>query len=171
MIAHAFLDLVDLPTALPGLVDIVRPGGYLYLTHNFDGETVFEPPFEPDLQEKILQLYHASMDERQVNGQPSGDSRTGRRLLAQLMAAGLPILAAGSSDWVLYPGEQGYHEDELFFLEFILATIAENLAGLPQLPQADLHRWVNNRREMAASNRLVYIAHQLDVLAQKPGGE
>lgn len=168
IIAHAFLDLVDLPTVLPGLIGLLRPGGYLYLTHNFDGETIFEPPFEPDLQARLLQLYHASMDQRRVNGQPSGDSRTGRRLLSRLREAGLPVLAAGSSDWVLYPGEGGYTVEEQFFLETILNTIADSLAGSPQLDPADLQRWLSDRREQAAASRLVYIAHQLDILAQKP---
>ncbi len=47
LIAHAFLDLLDLPTALPQLVGLLRPGGLLYATINFDGVTLFEPTLDP----------------------------------------------------------------------------------------------------------------------------
>ena len=168
LIAHAFLDLVDLPTTLPALIESMQPGGYLYLTLNFDGQTIFEPAYEPALQKRILDSYHARMDERQVDSQPSGDSRTGRRLMSSLVEAGLPLLAAGSSDWVVYPGEQGYIEDEQVVLEHVLDTIAANVGPGPDLAAADLQRWLQNRRELVASGRLIFIAHQLDVLAQKP---
>lgn len=170
IIAHAFLDLVDLSATLPALIEQVRPGGYLYLTLNFDGQTIFEPAFEPELQARILQGYHASMDSRQVGGLPSGDSRTGRRLINDLVEAGLPVLAAGSSDWVVYPGAMGYPPDDRTVIENVLDTIEENVTGGPDLPAAELQRWLQNRREMVAAGRLIFIAHQLDVLAQKPDG-
>ncbi len=43
LMAHAFLDLLDLPTALPALLGMLRPGGLFYFTLNFDGVTAFEP--------------------------------------------------------------------------------------------------------------------------------
>ena len=44
IIAHAFLDLVDIPTTLPQLFSLSKPHGLYYFTINFDGATLLEPP-------------------------------------------------------------------------------------------------------------------------------
>jgi len=61
VLAHAFLDLVELPRALPALVRLVRPGGLFYATLNFDGDTIFQPEVEPSLEGPILAAYHRTM--------------------------------------------------------------------------------------------------------------
>ncbi len=61
----------------------------------------------PVLDQKIEDLYHASMDERMTNGVKSGDSRTGRHLFGHLRTAGVDVLAAGASDWVVHAGVDG----------------------------------------------------------------
>ena len=98
IIAHALLDLLHLPTALPVLLQMVRPAGLFYFSINFDGATLFLPEVVPELDGRIEALYHHSMDTRITDGQPSGDSRTGRRLFHALRAYGAEVLAAGSSD-------------------------------------------------------------------------
>ena len=103
IVAHAFLDLVDLDSALHKLLTLVRPGGLFYFTLNFDGATIFEPQIDPALDQQIEELYHQTMDLRQPGSRPSRMSRTGRRLLVSLTRAGLTILRAGSSDWVIHP--------------------------------------------------------------------
>lgn len=172
VVAHAFLDLIDLPGQLSALAALVKPGGYLYFTLNYDGGTIFEPEVEARLDQTIERLYNASMDTRRVNGSPSGSSRTGRQLLSRLQKLGYPILAAGSSDWVVVAGPQGYSEDERFFLNHILDTIQENLQDNlqdhPELDPADLKRWLETRRSQVQANHLIYIAHQLDLLAERP---
>jgi SAM-dependent methyltransferase len=161
LIAHAFLDLVDLESGLRRLVSAICPGGLLYLTLNFDGATIFEPAIEPFLDAEIERLYHASMDEIQ-----SGRSRTGRRILACLSDLGIPILAAGSSDWVLYAGPQGFSPEEAYFLRFIIETVGRALAGSNDMDGAKLRGWLEKRRMMVETGELVYIAHQLDVLGR-----
>ena len=47
IIAHALLDLLHLPTALPSLLQMVRPGGLFYFSINFDGATLFLPEIDP----------------------------------------------------------------------------------------------------------------------------
>ena len=103
IIAHALLDLLHLPTALPNLLQMVRPAGLFYFSINFDGATLFVPEVDLGLDGRIEALYHRSMDTRVTDGQPSGDSRTGRRLFHALRACGAEVLAAGSSDWVVHP--------------------------------------------------------------------
>lgn len=168
LIAHAVLDLVDLDRALPLMKKAVRPGGWLYFTLNFDGLTVFEPAVDEALDSRIIELYHRSMDARRVSGQPSGDSRTGRHLLRLLGQVGLHIQAAGSSDWVVYPREGSYPLAERFFLHHILQTILDELEGHPGIEPDQLIQWIAARREQIEKGELIFIAHQLDVLAHQP---
>ena len=162
IVAHAFLDLVDLETTLPGLLALLAAGGCFYFTLNFDGATVFSPTIDPELDRLIETLYHRSMDERRVGGRPAGSSRTGRRLFGHLKAAGVTVLAAGSSDWLVFPGPDGYPGDEAYFLHFIIHTIPQALGGHPELPEAAFRDWVAQRHAQIQRQELVYIAHQLD---------
>ena len=166
LIAHAFLDLVDASRILPGLISLMRPGGLLSLTMNFDGLTILEPPVDAVFDEEILTLYHQSMDGRVIAGQPSGDSRTGRHLLTRLREQGVEILAAGSSDWVVFPGNGGYSGDEAYFLHFIVNLIDVSLKGHPCLDPDRFARWVGRRHSQIERCELVLIAHQIDLLGR-----
>ena len=103
VIAHAFLDIVNLAPALKSLVALARPDGLLYFPITFDGETVFEPAHEDD--ETILSRYHASMSNLGV-----GDSKTGRRLFHTLSSEPVDVLEMGSSDWIVRPEGGSYPE-------------------------------------------------------------
>ena len=167
LVAHAFLDLVDLDTALPRLLALFKPGGCFYCTLNFDGATMFLPPLGPDLDSLIETLYHQTMDERRVDGSPSGSSRTGRLLFSALPKFGGRLLAAGSSDWVVFPGPDGYPQDEAYFLHYLVHTVEEALRGHPRLPAKALHEWTSSRHRQIEQRELVYIAHQLDFFGIK----
>lgn len=169
LLAHAFLDLVDIPTSLPALFGLLRPRGLFYFTLTFDGVTGFEPAFDLVLDAQIEALYHRTMDERRVAGRPSGDSRSGRHLLAHLHASSAKILAAGSSDWVVIPAPGGgYPADEAAFLHFIVGTVEAALTGHPELDAAPLREWAAARHAQIERGELIYIAHQLDVLGAPP---
>ncbi len=162
LIAHAFLDLVDLPTALPAMFSLLREGGMFYFTLNFDGATIFEPVIDPDLDRRIEEMYHLTMDRRRVGGRPSGDSRTGRRLFQALKEAGARVAAAGSSDWVVFPGADGYPDDEAYVLHFIIETVRRALEGHPQMDPGAWRHWIETRHRQIEAGRMVYLAHQLD---------
>ena len=164
LVAHAFLDLIDLPTALPRLLSRLAPGGLFYFSLNFDGATIFEPPIDPDLDARIEALYHRTMDRRRCQGRPSGSSRTGRRLFRGLKEAGARVAAAGSSDWVVFPGPDGYPGDEAYFLHFIIDTIDQALCGNPELDRSHFQTWIAQRHRQIEARELIYIAHQLDVM-------
>ena len=168
LIAHAFLDLVDVPQALPQLLALLRPGGLCYFTINFDGATILEPTIDPALDAQIEALYHQTMDARLTNGQPSGDSRTGRHMFGHLRRAGVEVLAAGSSDWVVFAGAGGYPEDEAYFLHFIIHTLRQALAGHPALDGRLFEAWIAQRHAQIEAGTLVYVAHQLDFVGVKP---
>jgi len=164
LVAQAFLDLVDVPSALPSLARLVLPGGHFYFTLNFDGSTILEPVLDNAYEAQIISHYHQTMDDRRVNGLPSGDSCTGRHLFHHLQAAGAHILAVGASDWVVYPGAKGYLADEAFFLQCILDFIESSLGGHPNLDRDVFTNWIADRRLQIQHGELIYIAHQLDFL-------
>jgi SAM-dependent methyltransferase len=166
LIAHAFLDLVDTSRILPGLISLTRPGGLLSLTMNFDGLTILEPPVDIAFDREILALYHQSMDNRVIEGRPSGDSRTGRHLLTRLREQGVVILAAGSSDWVVIPGSEGYPGDAAYFLHYIINLIDTSLKGHPCLDPDRFARWIGIRHSQIERCELVLIAHQIDLLGR-----
>jgi SAM-dependent methyltransferase len=162
LIAHAFLDLLPLPDSLPKLFSLIKPGGLAWLTLNFDGVTTFEPVIDPKLDTQIEQLYHQTMDDR-----PSGgDSRSGRHLFKSLQDAGADILAAGSSDWVVFAQNGKYPSDETYFLQFILHFFEQSLTGHPNLDADSFAAWLKKRLAQIDRGELVYIAHQMDFLVQ-----
>jgi SAM-dependent methyltransferase len=164
LVAHAFLDLVDLAATLPFLLSHLAPGGLFYFSLNFDGATTFEPVIDPDLDRRIETLYHHTMDTRRCQGRPSGSSITGRRLFGDLKDAGARVLAAGSSDWVVFAGPDGYSGDEAYFLHFIIDTIGRALGENPELDRGRFRAWIAERHRQIEARELIYIAHQLDFL-------
>ena len=166
LIANAFLDLVDVPSVLPDLLSLLGPKGLFYFTITFDAATIFQPEIDPELDARIEALYHQTMDQRVIGDKVSGDSRTGRHLFGHLRSAGAELLAAGSSDWVVFAGPEGYNADEAFFLHFIIHTVGSALRGHPELDPDRLAKWVAERHAQIERGDLVYIAHQLDFLGR-----
>jgi SAM-dependent methyltransferase len=164
LVAHAVLDLIDLDSALPRFLSCMAPGGLFYFSLNFDGATIFEPSIDPDLDALVEGLYHRTMDTRRCQGRPSGNCRTGRRLFGHLKDAGARVAAAGSSDWVVWPGPDGYPGDEAYFLHFIIDTIDQALRGNPELDRSHFQNWIAARHRQIEARELIYIAHQLDVM-------
>jgi trans-aconitate methyltransferase len=164
LIAHAFLDLLSpMPQALSRLLSLLKPGALAWLTINFDGVTTLEPPTQsPHLDALIERLYHASMDSRPTGG----DSQSGRHLFGHLASAGAQVLAAGASDWVVYPSGGRYPAQEAYFLQWILHFFESSLSNHPELDPIQLKNWLAERRAQIERGELVYIAHQMDFLAR-----
>jgi hypothetical protein len=165
LIANAFLDLVDMPAVLPGLLRLLAPSGVYWFTINYDGVSLFSPNHARDNQ--IMRAYHQDMDERVRYGRRAGESRTGHHLFRHLRAAGAPALSAGASDWIVQSGPDGaYPHDEAYFLGSILRTIAAALKD--RLAPLELAEWLAARERQLASGELVYIARQLDLVGLSP---
>ena len=171
-IAHAILDLLNIPSTLPVLFNLIEERGsgrgYFYFSINFDGLTAFEPVLDSGFDECIQELYHRTMDERRSNGRPTGGSRSGRRLFNLLRESGAQLLAAGSSDWVVFPGRDGYTADEAYFLHFLIDTVSGALAGNLDLDPARFDSWVSRRHEQIEQGELSLIVHQLDFFGKPP---
>lgn len=168
VIANQFLDLMDVGALLPRLWSWLRPDGFFWFTTNYDGETILEPAIAPELEAQIFALYNRSMDERKRDGEPAGDSRCGRHLFGHLAASGAEILAAGSSDAVVFPTAGRYVRDESVFLHHILDTIGNELRGSPGLDAARFAAWLDERHRQVDRATLVYIAHQIDFFGRVP---
>lgn len=167
IVASAFLDIVDLSSALPQMLDLLDSNGIYYLPMNFDGLTILEPAIDRDIDSRIIEYYHQSMDRREINGKPSGNSRTGRSLFSCLNSCGARILAGGGSDWVVTPGPYGYPGEEAYFLHFIVHLIQEALKDDPRLGSGLLERWIAERHGQIERSELMYVAHQLDFVGRK----
>jgi hypothetical protein len=85
-------------------------------------------------------------------------------LFTHLKASGAQILAAGASDWVVYPGAEGYPADEAFFLHCILDFLVHSLKERTDVDQAAFSEWILERRQQIEQGELIYIAHQIDFL-------
>lgn len=163
LMANAFFDLVDVERAFARIEPWLAPGARFWLTVNFDGETIFEPEFEPvELEQRLLGVYHRSMDERRLGGEAAGHSRTGRKLFALLTRAGAAIEAAGASDWVVFPRHGRYVAEERAFVRHIVDTIELELGRHAGVDPRELATWLETRRAQIDAGELIYIAHQLD---------
>lgn len=167
VIAQAVLDLLPLPDALRQLQGCLRERGVWYLPIHFDGVTAFEPQIDPDLDAQIERLYHESMQRGEERGTCSSGARTGRQLLVWLREMGADLLEAGSSDWLVFGREGGYPQEEEYFLYHILHFIEQELSGHPALEAAAFDKWMGKRRQQIEDQELIYVAHQLDVLARQ----
>lgn len=173
VVANAVLDLMDLRPALEAAWCALTPGAAFWFTINYDGQTIFLP--ETSLDGPIFALYDRTMDERVLAGARSGDSKTGRHLLELIPKTGGSLVAAGSSDWVVFPKDGGYPGEEDYFLHHIVNTVWLALRDRPDLARvhpdltlAAFERWIASRHLQIERAELVYIAHQLDVVGRAP---
>jgi SAM-dependent methyltransferase len=163
--ANAVLDLTDLEPTLPRIWNALAPGAGYWFTINFDGETIFLP--ELPLDARVTALYHGTMT-ADAAGTRAGHPETGRRLLVAIPKSRATILAAGSSDWVVFPIKGAYPGDEAYFLHHILDTVRTALVPHSELDQSAFADWVRTRHQQVEQGELVYIAHQLDLFGLAP---
>lgn len=159
LLAHAVFDLIDFPPLMPNLLQKLTDDGLFYCTCNFDGGTIFLPELIGDSE--IIDLYHRSMETRLP-----GASHTGRKLLNYLQQPELDLLAAGSSDWVIYPRNYTYTSEQAFFLHAIVNMVEGELDKNPDTPSG-LRTWARLRHHQIDTGRLSLIARHLDLLARR----
>lgn len=166
VLAHAFLDLVDLDRALPRLLASLDPHGQFYFSLVFDGLTAFLPEIDARRDQEIVDAYHATMERRREGGRPTAGSQAGRRLLAELVRHGAEIVDAGSSDWLVLPGPEGYPPGEDDFLHAMLDFVESALRGQTGIETGGLEAWVERRRAQIEDRSLIFLTHQIDVLGR-----
>jgi SAM-dependent methyltransferase len=164
--AHAFLDLFDVDTVLDALWPLLQPGGLGYFSLGFDDLTVIEPPSNIQGSDPLLEIYHQTMYQTQWGGS-NRRGRAGRALFGSLRSRSARIIDAGPSDWVIIARDGFYTDDERIVLEFLLRHIADVVRATNTLDSSVLSAWLTERLAQVENRELVYIAHQLDVLAAK----
>ncbi|SDK25972.1 hypothetical protein SAMN04515672_2714 [Natronorubrum texcoconense] len=164
VVAAALLDIVDLEDAIPGIADLLADEGLCYAPITYDGGTTFAPRDRVD--DRIEAQYHHHMDEVRDDG----SSRAGSELLAVLPQQGWNVLAGGGSDWVVRPTDGEYPDDEAAVVARVLETMADSLEAVPspELGADARRRWFARRWRELEAGELVYVAHNLDVLARVP---
>ena len=162
LIAHALLDLLHLPTALPSLLRMLRPGGLFYFSINFDGATLFQPEIDPALDRQIEGALppldgHARHGWAALGRQPHGTQALSRVTGVRGRCAGGGQLGLGRAS-----GRWAYPADEAYFLSCILHFVESTLRGHSELDARAFKEWLAARRRQIARGELVYVAHQLD---------
>jgi hypothetical protein len=170
LIGMAFLDIVPFAQVAQQLLPLISGGGLGYFPITFDGVTDVRPVDDPGVTATLLDGFHAAMD---APARPGG-SQTGRRLFTELPAAGAAHLAAGGSDWVVTPSDDGYPADEAMFLRHIVDTIETALltetpnAAIDTVSDDAIRAWARQRHAQIDRGELTYLAHNIDHLIRMP---
>ena len=166
VIAQSVLDLVPVVDVLPALSTRLEPNGLWYLPLHYDGITAFEPVLDRDLDAQIQSLYNRSMMDPSDPNRGSDGAWTGRRLLSRLRSVNATLLEAEPSDWILFAGEAGFSRAESAFLRAILGFVEAELRDHPELNSERFEWWLTERRRQLAEEELIFLTHQIDILAQ-----
>lgn len=164
--AHAFLDLFEADQVLNAFWPLLAPGGLAYFSMNFDDLTVIEPASSIPDDARVLQIYHAAMYRPQWGG-ADRRGRSGRALFESLRSRGGRTIDAAPSDWIIFGRNGGYTEDEQIVLDFLLQHIAAVVRDTREIDDSQIDAWLAERLAQVERGVLIYIAHQLDVLAAK----
>lgn len=165
--AHAFLDIAPLPEALRLFAAWLQPGGYLYASINYDGDTALLPEYDDaSFEARLLGHYNHTMERRRVDGQATGGAYCGRRLHGLLPEYDFDVLAYGSSDWNITPFLGEYRDGDAICLMALLEMIRGEGESSALFHQDQLDRWREDRLRLLQRRRLGLIIHQLDLLAR-----
>jgi SAM-dependent methyltransferase len=165
--AHAFLDLSPLPQSLRQFAAWLQPGGYLYASINYDGDTALAPSYQgSNFEATLLGHYNKSMELRRVDDQATGGAYCGRRLQALLPEHAFDIVACGRSDWNIRPFEGEYRDSDAICLKALLDFIGSE-GRRSKLFEADqIDRWRDDRLRSLQQRRLGMRISHLDLLAR-----
>jgi hypothetical protein len=113
------------------------------------------------------------MEQRRVEGQPTGGAFSGRRLSAGLEPAGFRLIGAGRSDWQVGPARdrpapaepQGH--GTAVFLQALLGMIAGEGLRAGDIDLEKLENWYKRRSADLQAGRLGLTARNLDLLAER----
>jgi len=165
--AHAFLDIMPLTQALRLFSGWLQPGGYLYASLNYNGETVLADAYENGaFESQLLDYYNHTMETRRVDGQVTGGAYCGQRLTALLPEFGFRVLACGNSDWHIAPLQGRYRDNDAVCLTALLEMIRSEAQRSNLFRREELDRWHDDRQRRVQERRLAMHVHQTDVLAR-----
>jgi hypothetical protein len=168
VIGKALVDLVPLEAFLDHIRTWSCDGTLLYCPITFNGTTTFKPAH--DLDEKVLSIYHASMEAIDSRTeQPKGGTRAGARLVSTIESSDWEALAVAVSDWQVEPdpSSQDYLYDEAYFLRHLLYFIEKELQQSHEITQEEIQCWISDRLAQLDDAVLSLRVHNLDILARR----
>ena len=107
---QAIMDIVPAQILIDKVGQLLSNNGLMYLPIHFDGRTDIEPTYDATVDQRVSDIYHASMmrhwtdsrgDRYSYNG-----SRSGRNLVMHAASANLSVVEVGASDWIVLPSNQ-----------------------------------------------------------------
>jgi hypothetical protein len=166
--AHALMDIVPLEATLSRFSAWLAPGGLLYATLTYDGDTALYPVYEDaNFEAGLLAAYDASMEQRRVHGEPTGGAHAGRRLYSMLARTGFSVIAYGSSDWNITPCAGRYRDRDGDVLRALISCLRDEGERSSAIDAARLAGWYAARCAAIGKTELGIIVHQLDMLAAR----
>jgi hypothetical protein len=166
--AHALMDVLPLEAVLSRFSGWLAPGGLLYATLVYDGDTALFPAYRDQAFEAtLLAAYDASMERRRVQSESTGGAHAGRRVLGALWRSGFERVAYGSSDWNITPLDGRYRGRDGDVLRALLGFIHNECAREASINGPRLACWYTERCAEIERAELGMIVHQLDILAMR----
>jgi hypothetical protein len=164
--------------SLGAIKKVMKQGGLLYLTINYDQHSVFGPtsPKRYTDESNLMQLFNHSGIDFQFKGSVGvGNSHCGSLLPSLCAKVGFKILDYGSSDWII-PSEdmKPYSKNKRKVLKFFIDAFYNVLKDSSKEDQKrfsvsgkHIEDWYALRNRQLKSGELYYNCIQKDILCVK----
>jgi len=166
VLGHALADLVPLDVLTTRAAALLRTGGLAHFALTYDGETRFDPVDDPALEARVMAAFLRHMDRPRATTPSYGGSTAGERLATALEQAGLQVVRAGPSDWIVRQGGEDGPETHAFLTRMV-GFVEGSLLELGEPPEADVRRWAAERRARLDAGRLGLWVRHRDLLARR----
>lgn len=176
--AQAMLEHTDMHQALQQLKSLCKPGTWLYFPHNYTSPTLFDPIIDRELDDLVVRNFNHYAMENQAyapskSGRKYGDSRCGQKLYNLFTEQGFKVLAYDSTDWILYPKDGVYSEEEKELLSMLInffyeANLHEGISRKDRIADQQLREWKEVRLAQIEASKLVFICPQTSILVECP---
>jgi hypothetical protein len=167
VLGHAIADLLPLDRLARRVAALLHSGGLAHLALTYDGVTTFDPPFDGDVEARVLDAYHRRMDRAAESDPAYGGSTAGRRLAGALAGAGLEPLNDAPAIWTVSSGDG---PGGRAVLDRLIRYVADGAGDVGTVQEDDVACWQRSRSEALRRRELVARVTHRDVLARKPGG-